>query len=134
METIKINTDYLPTSRVINEKEEKNAKVFDVEIKLPDSIVKAYYILPTNKITNGNILYTHWLSTKPDANRIQFLKEANELGKQGFSSLLVDTLFANWPKAKKKWTGTDAQFDRELVVEQIQQLRYCLKWLMSQQN
>lgn len=129
-----INKDYLSTSKTIKEEESKNIKTCDLEILLPGTNVKAYYVKPTTIPITGIILFTHWLASKPDANRTQFLSEANELAQFGFASLLVDTFFANWPKAKKKWTGTDAQFDKSLVIEQVQQLKYCLRWVTNEHN
>ncbi len=105
------------------------------EISIPtyaNAFLTAYYLRPKLNSKFPCILYSHWLANKQDANKTEFLAEAERLCKDGFACLLVDTVFANWPKARMKWKGNDYAYDKQLVALQVKELRLLLLWLRDQ--
>lgn len=120
--------------KIIGDRDEGD--FFFREIGIPcdtkNSLTTAYYLKPKQGGKHPCILYSHWLANKPDANKTEFVTEAKHLSAHGFACLLVDTVFANWPKSRMKWKGDDFTHDKELVVSQVRELRLFLSWMRRQ--
>ena len=118
---------------VVGERRQEKATIRDVTFSGPSGErIAAYLVVPTFPGRYAGILYVHWLGdTTP--NRRQFLEEAVTLAQQGAVSLLVDALVAR-PDPRKQWTGLDASADRQLVVQQVLELRQSLDLLLAQEG
>ncbi len=94
--------------------------------------VTAYLVTPAGSGPFPAILYAHWYE-ELNSNRREFLDEAVRLAKDGVVSLLVDEV-CSAPYARQKWTGRDAQADRQFVLQQIIELRRAIDVLEAQSN
>lgn len=89
----------------------------------------AYLVTPKGKGPFAAALYVHWLETwAPNANRTQFLDEAQALAKRGVVSLLVETLWSDQDWFIKR-TQAD---DRENSIRQVVELRKAMDFLLRQ--
>jgi len=106
--------------------------VSEIELVAGDGdVTSAYLLVPEGDGPHAAVLYSHWLEKAPDDNKTQFLEEALEVAAGGRVCLLVDTVFADWPDSRLNWTGTDAAGDREIVLQQLRELRGALAFLRS---
>lgn len=122
-----------PDVRILQETDLDQISVCEIELTTPTGdLLSAFYVKPKTNGKYPGILYCHWLEIASDANKTQFLEEAKHIAGQGYVCLLVDTVFANWPESRLSWTGTDTQFDRGIIMQQIRELRYCLAFLRAQ--
>jgi dienelactone hydrolase len=87
--------------------------------------IRAYLIRPSGKGPFAGVLFFHWLG-KPNPDRNEFLDEAVALAKQGTVSLLIQGFFP-WSEPP-----TEAQADRQRVVDQVIAVRRSLDLLLSQ--
>jgi len=87
--------------------------------------IKAYLIRPAGKGSFAGVVFFHWYGT-PNGNRSQFLDEAIALAKQGTVSLLIQGYFP-WAVAP-----TDAQKDRQRVIDQTIEVRRAFDLLLAQ--
>ena len=94
--------------------------------------VAAYLVTPAGAGPFPAILYAHWYE-EANSNRREFLDEAVGLAKNGVVSILVDEV-CSAPYARQKWTGRDAQEDRQFVIQQIIELRRAIDVLAAQPN
>lgn len=94
--------------------------------------VSAYLVSPRTSGPYPAVLYVHWLEKGADENRTEFLGEAIKLASEGVVSLLVNDLLADWPTSRLVWTGRDADFDRNLVIRQVVELRRALDLLSTE--
>lgn len=87
--------------------------------------IKAYIVTPTVKGAFAGVLFFHWLG-EPNGDRSEFLSEAVNLAKRGTVSLLIQGYF---PWAVEP---TDAQTDRQRVIDETIEVRRALDLLISQ--
>lgn len=126
-----------PTARVVRVLEHERPGVEATEVELvaeEGSTVSAYLLRPRAGGTGPGILYSHWLEKAPDDNKTQFLAEALDVAARGHVCLLLDTVFADWPDSRLNWTGTDVTGDREIVLQQLRELRGALGFLRAQSD
>lgn len=122
-----------PAMKFQKNHDKSNLSISEISISIPSNVsLTALYLKPKEKGKYPCVLYSHWLASKPDANKTEFLSEAEQLSSEGYACLLVDTIFANWPKARLKWKGDDYKHDQQIVIQQIIELRYFLSMLRSQ--
>jgi cephalosporin-C deacetylase-like acetyl esterase len=113
--------------------ERDGATIHDITFDSPvEGKISAYLVTPGGDGPFPAILYAHWYGGDR-SNRKEFLDEAVGLAKEGVVSLLVDELFAS-PYIRQKWTGRDAQADRQLVIQQVIELRRAIDVLLAQPN
>ncbi len=93
--------------------------------------VRAYLVVPPGAGPRPGVLYAHWYGSAATSNREEFLPEAVSLAREGVASLLVDGLFAQ-PNPRRMWTGKDAQVDRDVVIQQVVELRRALDVLIAE--
>jgi acetyl esterase/lipase len=95
--------------------------------------VPAYLIAPPGEGPFPAVLYVHWYETQEQAtsNRTEFLEEAVSLAGEGVASLLVDDVLA-LPGPRERWSGLDAENDRELVIRQVVELRRAADVLIAE--
>ena len=90
--------------------------------------IQAYLAAPGGAGPFAGILFGHWFEPRaPSCNRTQFVDEAVALARSGVVSLLVDMLFP-WRASP---SANDAGYDRNLVVQQIVELRRALDVLVA---
>ncbi len=90
--------------------------------------IQAYLVAPGSDGPFAGILFGHWFEPcAPNGNRTQFVDEAVDLARSGVVSLLVDMLFP-WHASP---SANDAGYDRNLVVQQIVELRRALDVLVA---
>ncbi len=121
-----------PEVEQIAAKQEGDVSVRDITIASPrgDARISAYLVVPAGEGPHPGILYVHWLDSAT-SNREEFLPEAVGLAREGVASLLVDDLFAG-PSPRRLWTGKDAEADRDVVVQQVVELRRALDVLIAE--
>jgi hypothetical protein len=108
-----------------------DVSIHDVSFDSPvQGKIPAYLIIPAGRGPFPAILYAHWYG-EDNSNRKEFLDEAVSLAKNGVVSILVDELCAA-PIIRQKWTGRDAQADRQLVIWQTIELRRAIDVLEAQ--
>jgi hypothetical protein len=98
-------------------KSEKGAEVVDVVFEADDRKVSAFLVRPKGKPTAA-VLWAHWYGEEANTNRTEFLADAVALAQDGVVSLLPQGLFP-WEEP----VSDDAAEDRELIVDQVIQLR-----------
>ena len=86
--------------------------------------VEAYLVRPTEP-TGGAALFLHWFDEAPNANRSQFLEEAESLAKRGVTSLLPQLTFP-W-----RSPPTDTVNDLRRIQEEIRRLSAACDLLAS---
>ncbi len=129
----KIVESNIPEMKLIKYLDKKTLSISEISISTPSNdALTAFYLKPKKKGKYPCVLYSHWLANKHDANKTEFLSEAEQLCNKGYVCLLIDTVFANWPKARMKWKGDDYKHDRQIVIQQIVELRYFLFWIRTQ--
>jgi dienelactone hydrolase len=84
---------------------------------------------PASQRTGPGVLFLHWYDpSEPTSNRTQFLGDAVELANDGFTSLLVETMWSS-----PEWFRTrDRARDLAASQEQIADLRRALEFLRRQ--
>jgi dienelactone hydrolase len=80
-------------------------------------------------------LYVHWFggANSSNSNRSQFLDEAVSLAGQGAVALLVDDIYAV-PNPRRDWGCSQADEDRQEVIQQVIELRRALDLLLTEGN
>lgn len=96
---------------------QKGAEVVDVLFEAGDRKVSGFLVRPKGK-PSAAVLWAHWYGEEPNTNRTEFLPDAVALAQDGVVSLLPQGLFP-WQEV----VSDDAAQDRELIVEQVIQLR-----------
>jgi dienelactone hydrolase len=90
--------------------------------------IQAYLVAPGGDGPFAGVLFGHWFEPRaPNGNRTQFVDEAVRLARSGVVSLLIDMLFP-WRASP---SANDAAYDRNLVVQQIVELRRALDVLAA---
>ncbi len=89
----------------------------------------AYLVSPPGPGKTAGALFVHWFNPEsPLSNRKQFLDEAVELGRDGLTSLLVET-----PWSDPQWYDKrDVTRDYENLVQEVKELRRALDVLAAQ--
>ncbi len=120
-----------PEVEEVAARHEGDVTIRDITFASPrmDARIHAYLVVPPCEGPRPGILYVHWYGPVATSNREEFLPEAVGLAKEGVSSLLVDDLFAQ-PNPRRLWTGKDAQIDRDVVIQQVVELRRALDVLI----
>jgi dienelactone hydrolase len=98
-------------------KSQKGAEVVDVLFEAADRKLSAFLVRPKGK-PKAAVLWAHWYGEEPNTNRTEFLPDALALAQDGVVSLLPQGLFP-WQES----VSDDAAQDRELIVDQVIQLR-----------
>ncbi len=89
--------------------------------------MSAYLITPKGKGPFPAILYVHWLGDPETSNRMQFLKEAEDVSQHGAIALLVDM-----PWAVQGWfRNRDLQDDYGFSIRQVQNLQRAIDLLIQ---
>lgn len=70
---------------------------------------------PAGVATRGGILFLHWLGGPPKNDRTEFLEDAQALGEQGFTSLLIDMPWAERGWYRNRQLENDAAMSAMLV-------------------
>ena len=94
-----------------------------VEVDIPGFAEKALLVTASGSAPRGAVLFLHWFDEAPNANRTQFLNEANELARHGVTSLLPQLMFP-WASAPH-----DADADLRRIEEEASALRTALELL-----
>jgi pimeloyl-ACP methyl ester carboxylesterase len=94
-----------------------------VEVDVPGFAEKALLVADPGGAPRGAALFLHWFDEAPNADRTQFLDEANELAKHGVTSLLPQLMFP-WGSAPH-----DADTDLRRIEEEASALRSALELL-----
>ncbi len=87
--------------------------------------IKAFIVKPTSGGRFAGVVFFHWLGEEK-SDRTEFLDEAKELAQQGTVSVLIQGYFP-WTVAP-----TEAQADRQLIIDQTIEARRALDLLMAQ--
>jgi dienelactone hydrolase len=121
-----------PEVEQVAAKQEGDVSIRDIRIAGPraDARIGAYLVVPPGEGPRPGILYVHWYGSAT-SNREEFLSEAVSLAKEGVASLLVDDLFAR-PSPRRLWTGINAEADRDVVAQQVVELRRALDVLIAE--
>jgi pimeloyl-ACP methyl ester carboxylesterase len=93
------------------------------EVDVPGFTEKAFLVSASGVAHRGAVLFLHWFDEAPNANRTQFLDEANELARLGVTSLLPQLMFP-WASAPH-----DAETDLRRIEEEASALRAALELL-----
>jgi predicted esterase len=113
-------------------KTEDNVTISDIRYASPiKGSVKAYLVVPNREGPFAGMIFFHWY--EPGAatnNRSEFLEEAITLADQGVVSLLIQG-FLPWSRSPNT---VDFEKDRNMVVEQVLDLRRGIDVLLSRQD
>lgn len=111
-------------------KEQDGVIIKDVNYAAYDSKhgrLPAYLVKPKGSGPFAGVIFFHWLG-KPNADRNEFLEEAVAMAQRGVVSLLVQGRYP-W---LEQWT--DAETDRQRVIEQVVEVRRAIDLLLSQRE
>jgi len=104
--------------------------IHDITFASPlEGKIPAYLVMPQGEGPFPAVLYAHWYDSD-HSNRKEFLDESVSLAQEGVVCLLVDELFAA-PFPRHKWTGRNAEQDRQIVIQQVIELRRALDVLVA---
>ena len=89
------------------------------EVAISGATEPAYLVVPDAPVRAG-IVYLHWFDEAPNANRTQFLAEAEEMTSHGIASIL--------PQLEFPWTNppSGAEHDMERIEKELEALESCL--------
>jgi dienelactone hydrolase len=98
-------------------------------VNLAGARTAAYLVSPPGRGKTAGALYVHWLDPEsPLSNRKQFLEETVALGRDGLTSLLVET-----PWSDPQWFDKrDVTHDYENSIQEVKELRRALDVLAAQ--
>jgi len=116
--------------RVVGTEMRGGVRIDDISFaNLAGGRTAAYLVLPRGQGKTAGALFVHWFNPEsPLSNRKQFLDEAVELGRDGLTSLLVET-----PWSDPQWYDKrDVTRDYENSIQEVKELRRALDVLAAQ--
>jgi len=113
--------------------ERKTFSIHDIQFDSPvNGKVSAYLFTPIGEGPFPAVLFVHWYG-RPHNDRLEFFEEATLLAREGVVSLLVNDLFAGPDMIHARhWTGINAEEDRQIVIQQVIELRRSIDVLKAQ--